>query len=72
MGSMQIESGIVPPRIRMHRRRLSDGVKKMEVGQSFVCDLRTLEAFRGFCRYWGWESRQQKIDESQFRVWRTA
>lgn len=68
---MQFDKKNVPlPLQRKHIKRITEEIEKMEVGQSFICDYPTAQAFKMFSKYHGWESCQQKIDDSKIRCWR--
>lgn len=69
---MSLDKKLVPlPLQRIYRRRVSEEMKSMQPGQSFVCDYPTAQSFKMFAKYHQWESCQQRIDENQIRVWRT-
>jgi hypothetical protein len=69
---MEIESNIAPPPVRVHQKRITDEIRAMKPGDSFVCDSGMLSAFKVWARYQGWEPRQQKLGDDSYRVWRVS
>jgi hypothetical protein len=69
---MQIESGIEPPAKQVKIPRLTDAVRAMTPGQSFLCDEPTAKSFRQFGAYHRWEVREQKQADGSFRMWRVS
>lgn len=58
-----------PPAIR-RRRRLTQEMKAVAAGQSFVTDHRTAHAYVMWCSYQGFEACRKKVDANRTQVWR--
>lgn len=69
---MEIETGIAPPPERGREVRVTDAVRAMKPGDSFVCDEATAKSFRQFGYYHGWGTRQQTLRDGVLRVWRIS
>lgn len=67
-----IESGIKPPKARSWEPRLTDEMKAVQAGHSFVCNARTAACFKAYGVAHLWTTRQEKIGEDQIRVWRIS
>jgi hypothetical protein len=67
---MEIETGIAPPLRNKWTIRLTEEMKSISVGQSFVGDKATVGAFRSFASYRKWKAQVQKLADGNFRAWR--
>jgi hypothetical protein len=67
---MEIETGIEPPLKNKWTTRITQEVKSMSVGQSFVGDKATVGAFRSFAYYRKWKAQVRKLADGNFRAWR--
>ena len=73
MIGMQIESDVMPPPDRRREQRITAEIRAMGPGQSFVTgDKLLVLAFRMYGAYHGWETRQEKEDGGDVRVWRVS
>lgn len=69
---MEIETGIQPPPERGREVRVTDAMKRMLPGQSFVCDEATAKSFRQYGYYHGWGTRQLLMADGMLRMWRIS
>lgn len=69
--SMRIDTvAVPPPPPRVKIPRLTDKMKSLPPGSSFVSDYETVRCFRAWCYYNGLQSRIAKVGETTWRVWR--
>lgn len=66
---MRIDTDVAPPARIKSTKRLTDAMRNLGVGQSFLTDQRTALAYRSYCSYHGQVCQQQK-EGKQYRVWR--
>lgn len=65
-----IERGIPAPKKPVRVRRLTEEMRRMEVGDSVVLSFEEARCLKSYFTYNGFGSSCQKIGHNSFRVWR--
>ncbi len=63
---------VPPPPARKREKRLTDELKALPVGGSFVGDAATASCYIAFARHHKFTAAQEKQPDGRVRVWRTA
>ena len=69
---MEIITDSEPPPERNYAARLTDELKNIQPGSSFISDSDTVKAFRTYARNQGWDVRQKTLPSSMVQCWRVS
>jgi hypothetical protein len=59
-----------PPAEKNYLRRVTDEIKALEVGQSFICDQETARCFVMWAKYNGKKATTKKLEDNKYQAWR--